>query len=67
MADKYYGKPQGKTKQLMSASDFHTKKKWGQNFLLEPKFVGKIIYAADLDKYQIVLEIGQGLVALTKK
>lgn len=64
---KSQAKPQGKTKQLMTASDFHAKKKWGQNFLLEPKFVAKIIDAADLDKNQTVLEIGPGLGALTRQ
>ena len=63
MAEKF----QGKTKQFMEANQFQAKKKWGQNFLLEPKFVEKIIDAADIDEQQIVLEIGPGLGALTKQ
>ncbi|MCI8335548.1 MAG: 16S rRNA (adenine(1518)-N(6)/adenine(1519)-N(6))-dimethyltransferase RsmA [Peptococcaceae bacterium] len=67
MTGKSQGKPTGKTKQLLTANDFRAKKKWGQNFLLEPKFVGRIIDAADLNKEQVVLEIGPGLGALTKQ
>lgn len=75
MQEKSQRKPQqktkrqnsGKTRAFMAENDFRAKKKWGQNFLLEPKFVAKIIDAAEIDGEQTVLEIGPGLGALTKQ
>lgn len=44
-----------------------TKKKYGQNFIIEPRIVEKIAEAAILDKNDIVIEIGPGIGALTQQ
>jgi len=46
---------------------FRAKKSLGQNFLVNQGILDKIINAADLNKKDIVLEIGSGTGVLTKK
>ena len=43
------------------------RKKWGQNFLIDPNIINKIISVLDLKKEYHILEIGPGKGALTKK
>ena len=43
------------------------KKKWGQNFLIDPNLLSKIIRTIDLSKIDNVLEIGPGEGALTEQ
>ena len=43
------------------------KKKWGQNFLIDPNLLSKIIRTIDLGKIDNVLEIGPGEGALTEQ
>jgi 16S rRNA (adenine1518-N6/adenine1519-N6)-dimethyltransferase len=43
----------------------YAKKSLGQNFLIDPGYVGRIIDALDLQKNDIVVEIGPGRGALT--
>ena len=43
------------------------KKKWGQNFLIDPNLLSKIIRTIDLDKVDNVLEIGPGEGILTER
>jgi len=43
------------------------KKSLGQNFLIDKNIVQKIIKTADINKNDIVLEIGPGKGALTKE
>jgi 16S rRNA (adenine1518-N6/adenine1519-N6)-dimethyltransferase len=47
------------------------RKRWGQHFLIDRNILSKIIQAADIDKKDVVLEIGPGLgemtTALSKK
>ena len=42
------------------------RKKWGQNFLIDPNIIRKIISVLNPDKKQTILEIGPGKGALTK-
>ncbi|MDC0145655.1 16S rRNA (adenine(1518)-N(6)/adenine(1519)-N(6))-dimethyltransferase RsmA [bacterium] len=42
------------------------RKKWGQNFLIDPNIIRKIISVLNPDKNQTILEIGPGKGALTK-
>jgi len=42
------------------------RKKWGQNFLIDPNIIRKIISVLKPDKKQTILEIGPGKGALTK-
>ena len=43
------------------------RKKWGQNFLIDPNIIRKIISVLNPKKNQHILEIGPGKGALTKK
>lgn len=43
------------------------KKKWGQNFLIDPNLLSKIIRTVDLDETDNVLEIGPGEGILTER
>ena len=43
------------------------RKKWGQNFLIDPNIIAKIISVLNPKKNQHILEIGPGKGALTKK
>jgi 16S rRNA (adenine1518-N6/adenine1519-N6)-dimethyltransferase len=49
----------------MKERGFSTKKRFGQNFLIDQNIVGRIIQTADLQPDEWVLEIGPGLGALT--
>ena len=43
------------------------RKKWGQNFLIDPNIIRKIISVLNPKKNQNILEIGPGKGALTKR
>ena len=43
------------------------RKKWGQNFLIDPNIINKIISVLKLDNKNHILEIGPGKGALTKQ
>ena len=48
--------------------DYHlvAKKSLGQNFIIEPKIINRIVETAACDKHDLVLEIGPGLGSLTQ-
>ena len=50
------GNPQ-ETIQVLQKHDFHFQKKFGQNFLIDPHVLDKIIEAAEVTKDDFVLEI----------
>lgn len=52
-------------KKTMREGGFTTKKRFGQNFLIDQNIVDKIIASAELSKDEWVLEIGPGLGVLT--
>lgn len=52
-------------KQAMQQHQFHPRKKWGQNFLVDRNITNKIIDACAPAEGQYVVEIGPGLGALT--
>ncbi|MGE5390672.1 MAG: 16S rRNA (adenine(1518)-N(6)/adenine(1519)-N(6))-dimethyltransferase RsmA [Deltaproteobacteria bacterium] len=52
-------------KQAMHQHQFHPRKKWGQNFLVDRNITNKIIEACMPIDGQFVVEIGPGLGALT--
>lgn len=56
----------GATRTLIKKHRFHIRKSLGQNFLVEPKFIEKIVSAAQLDRESIVIEIGPGMGGLTQ-
>ncbi len=55
------------TRKIIEGHHFRWRKKWGQNFLVEPDVVKRIIAAARLDETDIVLEIGPGLGGMTQE
>lgn len=58
--------PEG-TKAILNRYPFVFKKKFGQNFLINPSVLNKIIEAADLDDQDYVLEIGPGIGCVTQE
>lgn len=56
-----------RTTELLSRHHFTPKKKLGQNFMIDPGTVDRIIVAAFLSSNDLVLEIGTGTGILTKR
>ncbi len=54
------------TMAIMSRHKVRAEKKYGQNFLTDPSSLQGIVDAAEIDKDDIVLEIGPGLGSLTE-
>ena len=52
-------------KTLLKEQGIRLSKKRGQNFLVDKKYLDKIINSCDITKNDSVLEIGPGLGALT--
>lgn len=59
------GNPQ-ETIQVLQKHNFQFKKKFGQNFLIDPHVLDKIIEAAEITKEDFVLEIGPGIGTMTQ-
>jgi 16S rRNA (adenine1518-N6/adenine1519-N6)-dimethyltransferase len=51
----------------MKTHGFSVKKSLGQNFLIDPNILEKIVQAAELDKTKGAIEIGPGIGALTQR
>ena len=51
---------------ILQKYNFVFQKKYGQNFLIEPRVLEKIIRAADITKEDMVLEIGPGIGSMTQ-
>ena len=54
------------TIQVLQKQEFQFKKKFGQNFLIDPHVLDKIVDAAQITKDDFVLEIGPGIGTLTQ-
>lgn len=54
-------------KEFIKNYDFKFKKKFGQNFIVDENILNNIVSNADLDKDTLVIEVGCGAGALTKK
>ena len=54
------------TIQVLQKYEFQFKKKFGQNFLIDPHVLDKIVDAAQITKKDFVLEIGPGIGTLTQ-
>lgn len=54
-------------KDFIKEFDFKFKKKFGQNFLTDENILNNIVSSADVDEDTLVIEIGPGAGALTKK
>lgn len=55
------------TKIILNNNNFIFKKKFGQNFLTDDNVLNNIVESADIKKNTLVIEIGVGAAALTKK
>ena len=55
-----------KTIEVLQKYNFSFQKKFGQNFLIDPHVLDKIIAAAEITKHDFVLEIGPGIGTLTQ-
>lgn len=55
-----------RTVEIMRQYDIQMKKSLGQNFLIEPRMLEKMIEAGNVDKSTTVIEIGPGIGALTE-
>ena len=51
---------------MLQKHEFQFKKKFGQNFLIDPHVLDKIVDAAQITKDDFVLEIGPGIGTLTQ-
>ncbi|ASS67670.1 MULTISPECIES: 16S rRNA (adenine(1518)-N(6)/adenine(1519)-N(6))-dimethyltransferase RsmA [unclassified Paenibacillus] len=56
-----------RTKEIIERHGFSFKKSLGQNFLIDPNILNKIVAAAGLDATKGALEIGPGIGALTQQ
>ena len=54
-------------KETLVKQDFHFKKKFGQNFLIDQNILENIVVVSDVDKETLVIEVGVGAGALTEK
>ncbi len=54
------------TKQIIEENDFHIKKKFGQNFIVDENILKKIVKESMIDDSMGVIEIGPGLGSLTQ-
>lgn len=59
------GEPKN-TIEILNKYHFMFQKKFGQNFLIDPHVLDKIIRAADITKEDMVLEIGPGIGTMTQ-
>lgn len=55
-----------KTIEVIRRHGFDFQKKFGQNFLIDPHVLDKIIRAAQIEKEDVVLEIGPGIGTMTQ-
>lgn len=51
---------------VLKKYDFHFQKKYGQNFLIDPRVLEKIIARSEIDGQDCVLEIGPGIGTMTQ-
>ena len=54
-------------KNIMEQHDLKPSKSLGQNFVVDPNTILKVIRAANIEKHQQILEIGPGLGSLTSQ
>lgn len=55
-----------RTRAIIESNDFQFKKKFGQNFLIEPNIIEKIIDGSAINENDVVIEIGPGIGSLTQ-
>ena len=55
-----------RTIEILQKYDFHFQKKYGQNFLIDPHVLDRIISASGVSEDDTVLEIGPGIGTLAQ-
>lgn len=65
MIEPYLGEPK-RTIEVLQKYDFVFQKKFGQNFLIDPHVLDKIVKASQVTKEDFVLEIGPGIGTMTQ-
>lgn len=58
---------ENETKDIMRKYNISAAKKFGQNFLIDDEAVSEIVRSADVNKEDLIIEIGPGLGTLTKE
>ena len=61
---KKYDRQQVKTNYILNKYNYRAKKKFGQNFIVEPNIINKVV--DQIDKDSTIIEIGAGLGAITQ-
>ncbi len=56
-----------RTKEILKKYNIKIKKKMGQNFLIDPNILDIIVEAANLEKTDLLIEIGPGIGGLTER
>lgn len=56
-----------RTNEIIEKYDFNFKKSFGQNFIIDPNILKKIVSKANITKETVVIEIGPGIGALTEQ
>ncbi|GMQ59536.1 16S rRNA (adenine(1518)-N(6)/adenine(1519)-N(6)) -dimethyltransferase RsmA [Vallitalea sediminicola] len=56
-----------KTIEIIKKYDFAFQKKFGQNFLIDSHVLNKIVTSSDINKEDVVIEIGPGIGSLTQQ
>ena len=54
------------TQYILDKYDLYPKKKYGQNFLIDPRVVEKIVHCSSVNEKCAVIEVGPGIGALTQ-
>lgn len=55
-----------RTQDILTRYQLHAKKKFGQNFIIEPTIIDRIVRNANLDNQTAVIEVGPGIGALSE-
>ena len=54
------------TTKIIDSNNFHIKKKFGQNFIIDQNVLSNIVSSSQIDENTCVIEIGPGLGSLTE-
>ena len=52
-------------RRIATELDIRPTKKWGQNFVIDPNTVERIVRVANVSRHDVVVEVGPGLGSLT--
>lgn len=55
-----------RTNEILKKYDLYAKKKYGQNFIIEPQIISRIVENACIDENTTIIEVGPGIGALSQ-